>query len=256
MNTIYRQMFIRNSGLLSDGEQELLSNTTIAIAGAGGDGGLLAERLVRFGIGKIILADPEVFEINNCNRQFAADHTSFGCNKAKVIAEYLLKINPSLKVDIYTQGVTTENVNEFVDKADVIIDEIEFSLPAVSVLLHRECRRKGKYVFMGANLGWGASISCFEPGGSTFEEQFEYNEKDATINPLKYLKEKPAYISDDIISEILAGNIAVPALSSSVGLVAGILSAEVIFFITGKREPVVAPSSIYVDLFDLTIQKF
>ena len=48
-------IFSRNIGLISEKGQELLADTCIAIAGVGGDGGLLAERLVRFGIGKLIM---------------------------------------------------------------------------------------------------------------------------------------------------------------------------------------------------------
>ena len=53
MKTIPNEiLFSRNRGLVSPEEQTILANTSIAMIGTGGDGGLLAERLVRFGIGK------------------------------------------------------------------------------------------------------------------------------------------------------------------------------------------------------------
>jgi molybdopterin/thiamine biosynthesis adenylyltransferase len=254
--TTDKNFFNRNLGLISENEQEKLFHTSVAIAGAGGDGGLLAERLVRFGIGKIILADPESFEPANINRQFASGVKSFGRNKAEAVAEELLKINPSISVTIYNEGLTKENVNAFVSAADVVVDEIEYSLPCLSVMLHKETREQSKHVFMGANIGWGASAFCFSPTGETFETHFEYDEQTQTINPLKYAAAIPAYFENELIEEILSGKQAMPALSSSVSLVASIISNEIIFFITGKKKPVVAPNFISIDLFDLTINKF
>ena len=65
---VYGKMFHRNIGFLTQNEQEKISTLSIGIAGAGGDGGLLSERLVRFGIKRIVLADPEVFDVENINR--------------------------------------------------------------------------------------------------------------------------------------------------------------------------------------------
>ena len=247
--------FSRNKGLISETEQEQLNQTTIAIVGAGGDGGLLAERLIRFGIGKLILTDPESFEPANINRQFAANQKNIGKNKAEAVADELLLINPNLEVIFYKEGITKENVIEIINAADIVIDEIEYSLPALSVMLHRETRKQNKYLFMGANIGWGASIFCFSPNGKTFEQHFEYNEADATINPLRYMKKKPDCIKDELLQSVLSGNIPMPSLSSSVGLVASVMANEIILFITGKRKPLIVPRFLFIDLFDLSIDK-
>lgn len=248
-------IFSRNKGLVSEQQQKLLAGTCIAIAGTGGDGGLLAERLVRFGIGKIILADPDVFEPANTNRQFAAHQNNYGRNKAEAVAEHLLLINPAIELTVYTEGVTNENVKAIVSAADVIVDEIEYSLPAISVLLHKECRAQNKYVFMGANVGWGATFFCFEPNGKTFEEHFEYDERNKSINPLRYISELPCYINNQVLDAVLAGEMPAPALSSSVGLVSSVLSTEIILSITRIRKPAVVPEYLTVDLFNLTIIK-
>jgi molybdopterin/thiamine biosynthesis adenylyltransferase len=247
--------FSRNKGLISGTEQLQLTNITIAIIGAGGDGGLLAERLVRFGIGNIILADPEVFEPTNINRQFASNQNTLAKNKAEMVANELLLINPYLNIKIYNQGITKNNVREIVSDADILVDEIEYSLPAISVMLHREAGIQNKYVFMGANIGWGASIFCFAPDGKTFEEHFEYNEREKTINPLRYFKVLPGYLDEKTIELVLSGELPMPSLSSSVSLVASVMAGEIIYFITKKRKPLIVPKFIFIDLFDLTIDK-
>ena len=47
----YEEMTQRNIGILSCEQQGKLRQSTVAIAGVGGVGGLTAERLVRLGIG-------------------------------------------------------------------------------------------------------------------------------------------------------------------------------------------------------------
>ena len=108
---------------------------------------------------------------------------------------------------------------------------------------------------MGANIGWGASIFCFSPGGETFEQYFEYNEKQATINPLRYMKKKPGCINDELLQSVLSGNMPMPSLSSSVGLTASVMANEIILFIIGKRKPLIVPRFLFIDLFDLSIDK-
>ena len=254
-STSNQNIFSRNNGLLSENDQDLLAKTSVAIAGTGGDGGLLAERLARFGIGKMILADPEKFEPSNTNRQFAAHHKNFGKNKAEAIAEELLLINPDIEISVYPEGITSSNVRAIVTAADIAVDEIEYALPALSVLLHKECREQNKHVFMGANIGWGGTIFCFDPGGRTFEEHFEFNEQTKTINPIRYSGRLPAYVDTKLLDSVCAGEKPVPSLSSAVGIVASVLANEIILFITNRRKPVVVPAFLSVDLFSQTISK-
>jgi molybdopterin/thiamine biosynthesis adenylyltransferase len=250
---MYAESFGRNIGFLTHEEQEKISKLSIAIAGAGGDGGLLAERLVRFGIGKILLADPENFELNNINRQFAAHTDNMSANKARVVSRFLKAINPRLQMQIFDEGVTAENVVEFVSQAEIIVDEIEYTVPELSVMLAREARKQGKLLFMGANVGWGASIFCFHPEGMTFEEYFEYDEQAKSINPKKYVNSIPDYIDQEMLGNVLAGEMPMPSLSSSVALVAALLSSRIILAAAKNIEPQFVPKVFQFDAFDLKV---
>lgn len=243
--------FSRNIGFLTKDEQQKIFNLSIGIAGAGGDGGLLSERLLRFGVGKILLADPEDFEIENVNRQFAANSKNIGINKAVAVGSELQLINPQAKVVVFSDGITEDNVCEFISNADVIVDEIEFTIPRLSVMLAREARRQNKYLFTGANIGWGASIICFAPDGMTFEEFFMYDEKEETIDAKRYAKEIPPYFDATMLEDVLAGKISIPTISSAVGLVASMLSTSLILFIAGKKDPIIAPEFIHFDMLEM-----
>jgi molybdopterin/thiamine biosynthesis adenylyltransferase len=252
MDKFYQNAFARNLGILTDEQQAKLQSSAVAIAGAGGDGGLLAERLVRLGVGSLTLADPEVFEESNLNRQFGADSTTLGRNKAEVIAGLLLRINPQLKINIFSEGISNANIHDFVLSADAVIDEIEYSQPGLSVLLNRECVSQNKYMFMGANVGWGCSVFCFSPGGQTFAEYFEYDEAAQTVNLQKYIGSSIDYIPDDIVEAVFSGKRPVPSVSPAVALTAAVVSAQVALFLAGIENPVTVPDALHFDLFTKT----
>lgn len=254
MQIRYKELFLRNLGLISEKEQNILKKTSIGIAGTGSDGGLLAERLVRFGIGKILLADPDCFEKDNINRQFGANFKSLGKNKAEVIGKELKLINPTLKLIIFKEGVTKENVKKFVKESNVIVDEIDYMRPEISVMLNQEARKQGKYVFMGANIGWGVSIFCFSPKGISFEKYFQYNPQNHEINLLQYVKKIPNYFDKKLVKDVLSKKRAIPNVSSSVGLVASLLSSEIILFLLKKKRPIVVPKFIFFDAFERKIE--
>ena len=86
--------FSRNIGLLSEQEQEQLLLARVAVVGAGGVGGLHILTLARLGVGKFNIADPDTFEAANVSRQFGASNSTYGRNKAEVLAEMVQDINP------------------------------------------------------------------------------------------------------------------------------------------------------------------
>ena len=53
MNSLYKAIFCRNIGFFTELEQDKLQRSTIAIAGMGGVGSLLAEKLIRLGVGTL-----------------------------------------------------------------------------------------------------------------------------------------------------------------------------------------------------------
>ena len=58
----------RQARLFGDRGQELLSELTVGVVGAGGVGSLVIEYLARLGIGRFIIADPERIDITNLPR--------------------------------------------------------------------------------------------------------------------------------------------------------------------------------------------
>ena len=86
---------------LSEENQKELLNKTFAVIGLGGNGGYIAEFLVRQGCKKLILIDFDNFEESNLNRQlFCTEHNLY-LNKAEQAYLRLKEINSSIDYEYY-----------------------------------------------------------------------------------------------------------------------------------------------------------
>lgn len=73
--------------------QQRIRDSTAVILGTGGIGGAIATHLVASGIGKLVVADFDVVETSNLNRQYLFNSSSIGRNKVEVTTEELSKLN-------------------------------------------------------------------------------------------------------------------------------------------------------------------
>ena len=257
----YQRAFGRSDGLLTSVQQKKLQRTVVAIAGCGGDGGLLAERLARAGVGELRLADPESFDTENTNRQFAAACDTMGRNKAKVVAEAVRLINPEIVIGLYSEGITEDNVGDFVDGAAIVVDEIEYSLPEVSLMLSREARRAGIPSIVGANVGFGANVFALNPTGRTLEEHYLASggalgegAKGAIGQARALCPRVPSYVEWGDLVEVMRGQRPVPSVSQAVAAVAAVVSQEVVNYVCGIRDLVWVPQYIELDLLRRTMR--
>ena len=262
MKSRYGESFLRNIGIFTQVEQDLLRRTTIAVAGVGGVGGLLVERLVRLGIGNIRLTDPGTFEISNINRQYGCTRRSDQLQKAEVVCQMVREINPEASIIYDNRGITSyQDAEKLVTGADLVIDEMDYGAWKESIYLQRAARKQGIYYCFAGAIGFGALLTNFDPQGMTLEE---YNglvaDQDLAQSEMimvgaeRVVPVTPSYIgaamSLETLGEILAGQKPVPTCSIGVGL-ASILAADAAINIILKRKEVVtAPRYIYVDLYD------
>lgn len=253
----YNDLFCRNIGIVSQKEQEILEESTVAIAGVGGDGGLIAETLARSGIGHIKIADPGTFESSNINRQNGCFIDALGENKARVIESIIKRINPYCKVEIFDEGVNKYNANDFVNGSDIVIDESEFTVHEVAVILAREARKQQVPLITGLNIGFGSIVLAFTPESLAFEKYLGLPAK-MTIEEISSIKvpiskwcpRLPCYINAQVLGDIEAGKMEVPGISPSVALTSAIVSTEALLFLLKRKRLVVAPRYIWIDLYN------
>jgi molybdopterin/thiamine biosynthesis adenylyltransferase len=168
----YHTAFSRNIGWVTPAEQALLRTRRVAIAGLGGVGGSHLLTLTRLGIGAFTIADLDRFELANFNRQAGANLKTVGREKVNVLADMARDINPELDIREYAGGVNADNVEDFLDDADIYVDGLDYFAVAARRTVFAACASQGIPAVTAAPLGMGAAVVNFLPGKMTFEEFF------------------------------------------------------------------------------------
>jgi molybdopterin/thiamine biosynthesis adenylyltransferase len=168
----YHTAFSRNIGWVTPAEQALLRTRRVAIAGLGGVGGSHLLTLTRLGIGAFTIADLDRFELANFNRQAGANLKTVGKEKVNVLVDMARDINPELDIREYAGGVNADNVEDFLDDADIYVDGLDYFAVAARRTVFAACASQGIPAVTAAPLGMGAAVVNFLPGKMTFEEFF------------------------------------------------------------------------------------
>jgi len=183
----YDEAFSRNIGWITQQEQQKLRNCRIAIAGMGGVGGAHLLTLSRLGIGKFNISDLDEFEVANFNRQAGANMSTLGRQKVEVLEEMAKNLNPEQEVKVFPNGVTEDNVEEFLDDVDLYVDGLDYFAVSARRATFAKCHEKGIPAVTAAPLGIGAAVLNFLPGGMSFEEYFRLEGKSEMEQLLSFL---------------------------------------------------------------------
>ena len=167
-----RAAFSRNLGLVSESDQQRLFEARVAVAGAGGVGGLHLLTLARIGIGKFNIADFDTFDTVNINRQYGAFVSTLDKHKGQVMSDMVRDINPYSEVRLFPDGVTLENLDDFLTGVDIYVDGIDFFEIDIRRAIFKRCREKGIVAITSAPLGFGATLQVFTPDGMSFDDYF------------------------------------------------------------------------------------
>ena len=116
---IFSRLFILNE--FSEKNLELLSNLKIGIVGIGGIGCPLSQYLVSSGIKKLIIADGDVVEISNLNRQILFNLNDVGEKKTKAAKNKLKLVNNECVIDTIDQNIDSNNLIHFAE-CSIIVD--------------------------------------------------------------------------------------------------------------------------------------
>ncbi len=115
------------------GVHEAIRNATVGIAGLGGLGSTVAVALVRTGVGKLVLADFDVIEPSNLNRQqYSVDQ--IGLTKTAALKTNLAAINPYVELQTHTVRLDKTNIGDLFADVDVMVEAFD-STQAKAMLL-------------------------------------------------------------------------------------------------------------------------
>ncbi len=253
----YFEAFGRNLGFLSTEEQSKLRSSRVAIAGLGGTGSGQVHALARMGVGKFNIADPDVFELVNFNRQSGATVPNIGRMKTDVAKETILGINPEADIRAFDEGINADNIDAFLDGVDVVVDSLDFYCFAERFLLYGKARANNQWVLTAPPLGFGFTLLIFDPKGMSFEDYFGFHDRMderqrvialiAGIAPKAYLLQYLDRARPDL------GGRRLPSVGAAPFMIAGVIAAEVTRLLTDKGTAMCVPS-IYQ--FDALLRRF
>lgn len=268
IHSLNTPQFSRNYGFWNEAEQQALLQSTVAIAGVGGDGFQLGLKLARMGVQRFSIADPEVFEPENANRVEGASASTFDRKKAAVFRDRVLDINPDAEVNTFFGGVTADNIETFMRGASLVLDESELTKPEIGTLIARQARRQGIPNLLVMNVGFAAQVTSFAPQSAwTFERFMGFRPglpldeiATAGVDFSRCLPYVPPYTDlrslQAVVGEDGAAPAPLPSISIGVDIASGIGSAQAFLHLTAgvshrRRSPVWAPRLSYTDAYTL-----
>ncbi|MHA7775236.1 ThiF family adenylyltransferase [Roseibium sp. M-1] len=192
MSFSYLQFTTRNIGFVTQDEQDRLRQACVFVCGTGGMGGAAIQSLIRAGVGRLILADLDAFEISNLNRQVFSTLDHVDRDKAEATKEQCLRINPEANIEVH-DGSWTEQAERLVGEADVVINGTD-DLGA-SLLLYRLSRQAGRPV-IDAYASPLPSVYLTRAGRPMPEERLGYPTVDTEWNALTETQRRDAFVAE------------------------------------------------------------
>lgn len=114
----------RNRNKITDEEQRKLALLNVGVVGLS-TGHVIAHTLIMEGAcGSLKLADFDELEVSNLNR-IPASLLDVGLNKAVLTARRIAELDPYLHIDVFDEGVTPSNIEDFMRGLDVVIEECD-----------------------------------------------------------------------------------------------------------------------------------
>jgi sulfur carrier protein ThiS adenylyltransferase len=137
------------------GVHETVKGTTLGIAGVGGLGSAIAIALARTGIGHLIIADFDIVEPSNLNRQqFFIDQ--IGLPKVYALRDTLARINPHVRVTACHLRLTPGNIAEVFGHAQVLVEAFDQAQQKVMLIETFAARFPDRPIVSGSGMaGYG-----------------------------------------------------------------------------------------------------
>lgn len=113
-------LFDRNIKAFGEPIQQTLGDLVVGIVGCGGTGSSVAEQLVRLGVRRLTLVDPEDLSDSNVTRVYGSTLSDIGQPKVQILKKHLECIAPDLKCESLQSMVTKESTARHLLGCDVI----------------------------------------------------------------------------------------------------------------------------------------
>jgi molybdopterin/thiamine biosynthesis adenylyltransferase len=255
----YETAFHRNVGWLTREELQMLRSKRVAIAGLGGCGGSHVTTLARLGVGEFTLADFDVFELINFNRQAGAKMTTVGKPKLDVVRAMALDINPELRIRSFPEGVQDGQIDSFLEGADIYVDAIDVFALEMRRKIYDRCRALGIPAVLSVPAGMGTVFLVFMPNGMSLEEWFRFGDVEPSKRLVNFIVGvAPAglhrsYLMDE--SSINLDTRDFPSTGLACELCAGVTAAQTVKILLGRGKIEAVPIYHSFDAYKCVYKK-
>ncbi|MGW9552162.1 ThiF family adenylyltransferase [Citricoccus zhacaiensis] len=158
-HTAERTLRQRTLPQIGDSGQDLLSQASIAVVGAGGLGSPVISYLAAAGIGTLHVIDDDHVELSNLNRQTLHGVDTLGGLKTDGAVSAARRLSPETTVIPHTVRLTDANAADLLAGADLIMDGSDSF--TTRFIIHRAATALGTPVVFGALMQWSAQVTVF-----------------------------------------------------------------------------------------------
>lgn len=148
-------------GVGADGQGALL-DAAVLVVGAGGLGSPVIQYLAAAGVGTIGIADDDVVERSNLQRQVIHRDADVGRSKVESAAEFVNGLNPDVDVRTHETRITGANVEELIAQYDFVVDGSD-NFPT-RFLINDACTLTGTPFAHGAVYKFEGQVTTFDGG--------------------------------------------------------------------------------------------
>lgn len=199
-------------GVGEEGQLKLL-NSSILVVGTGGLGSPVSYYLTAAGIGRLGLADADVVDYSNLQRQIVHSTPDIGRLKVESAREKLARINPETEIITYPCRMNEQNILELLDDYDIVVDATDNL--ETRYVLNKACIAKEKpFIYGGVMSMVGQAMTILPGKGPCFRCIF---------------RDKPT-------NHVVKGITEVGILGSVAGIIGTIQATEAVKYLLGKGD--------------------
>ena len=142
--------------------QRAIQQSSVLIVGMGGLGSPVAMYLAAAGVGKLSIADFDIVDESNLQRQIVHSYSDIGLLKTESAARALKEINPAVEIDTYDFTLESEEINNLARNHSLIMDCTD-NFPT-RFQLNNASLKSGIPMVSGAAIRWEGQVTAFDPG--------------------------------------------------------------------------------------------
>ena len=220
---------VRHRQMFGDRTTSLLRTLSIGVAGVSGSGSPVIEMLMRLGVGRIVMIEPDHVEAKNLNRIYGATSADAEAeiNKARMMKAHVARVGMGTEVEIVEGYVDSPEAIALLATCDILfgcMDSVEgrdtlnriatfFSLPYLDLGVRIDADGNG-----GVESVSGA-VHYLQPGGSSLRSRGVYTEAELHADVLR--RTDPLFYEDQVRRGYIRGiNVDRPAVISVNTLIA------------------------------------